>query len=106
MGVLAGEERMNVIVDPTRIKGDRRVFKNVIPASTGNMSYEPSAHNLLCVHEPGTGYRMIALEAVVEVNPAKNQKQSRNALAARGWELASDEPRRTRNAIALRTRSQ
>jgi hypothetical protein len=91
---------MNVTVDPTRIKGNRRVFKNVIEATVGRMAYNPSDYDLMPVHEPGVGYRMVALDAVTSAEPAKAQKQSRNVLSNRGWVLAADEPKKTRNALA------
>lgn len=85
MGIIRDAQRRTVIVDPTRIKGDRRVFKNVVPATTAGMSFDPAKHNLQVVHEPRKGYRCIALEAVVSDEPAKNQKQSEETLRMRGW---------------------
>lgn len=95
MGIIPDAERMTVVVDPTRIKGDRRVFKNVIPATTEGMSYNPAEYDLLVVHEPKShGYRCIALDAVVEETKPKAQKQTPKTLENRGWMLSEMEKRR------------
>jgi len=67
MPVIKGAARFDAIVDPTRIAGDRRLFTNVIPASSVGMKYEPSDYGLQVVHEPGVGYRNISLDDVVDI---------------------------------------
>lgn len=102
MGIVSGSQRLNVIVDPTRIKGDRREFKNIIEAMVGKMAYNPADYDLMPVHEPGVGYRMVALDAIVEAEPAKKQKQSRNILANRGWVLGDHEgPKKSTNFLTV-----
>jgi hypothetical protein len=67
MPIIKGATRFDALVDPTRIAGDRRLFTNVIPASTIGMKYDPKKYNLEVVHEPRVGYRCISLPDIVDV---------------------------------------
>lgn len=83
MPIISGAGRRNIIVDPTRIKGNLRVFKNVQEAVP-----PPSWRNhpdLMAVYEPGTGYRAVDKGAVQYDEPAADQKQSEATLRKRGW---------------------
>ena len=80
MPVIKGAARFDAIVDPTRIAGDRRLFTNVIPASPIGMKYDPAAHGLQVVHEPGVGYRNISLEDVVDVGKPNTLNEDDNSF--------------------------
>jgi hypothetical protein len=64
MPVVKNAPRFNVLV---RKRGDNKLtlMKNVIEAKTKGLAYKPSDYNLLCVHVPEVGYRMVNLDGIV-----------------------------------------
>lgn len=64
MPTLRGSPRFSALVQK-RTDGKLRQFRNVIEASSVGMAYDPADYNLMVVHEPKVGYRMINLDGVI-----------------------------------------